>query len=840
MEETETIDNLVEQAEVIRESYSNQNNSVQKKQYSQFFTSSAIASFMASLFTFPNDKKNIKILDPGAGTGILSASLIDRLLNPNLKLKNIEVTAIEIDANLNRDIENSYEICNEKCREAGIKFSYKIINEDFIKYGCSEIINTLGDDLFFEAKKERELFDLVVLNPPYKKIESASDTRDLLNNAGLETTNLYTAFLYLTSYFLKEDGQIAAITPRSFCNGTYFKKFREIFFSKLSFHRIHLYNQRNRAFRKDDVLQENIIFLVSPRKPLNNEVHITTSDSPEDETFKTLTINHDFIIQPDDKNKIIHVITDEYSLKIIERISSLKQKLHDIGINVSTGKIVDFRTKAHLTENDNYNIAPLYYPFHFSNGKIVWPTNSAKKKEAVYTNSRTEGDLISSGYYVFCKRFSSKEEKKRITAAFYDYTKYNFKLIGIENHLNYFHIKNKPLPKNLALGLTIYLNSTLVDQYFRLFNGHTQVNAEDLRFLYYPDEEQLNSIGKYFIDELPNQEEIDSIIEKELFNMAKDMNPTLINTKINEALSILKKLGLPRNQQNERSALTLLAIVGLKPNQKWSESKALLIGITSIMNFMEIQYGKKYAPNTRESIRRQTVHQFVQAGLIVPNPDKYRPTNSPNFVYQIEESTLNLVQGFKSKLWDELLEKFLFNGKTLSAKYAQEREMEKIPLRVADKVEINISKGGQNALVEKIVNTFCPIHTPGGKLIYLGDTKTKWAYFDKLEMKNLGVIIKDEHGKMPDVIVYFTKKKWLILIEAVTSHGPINPKRKIELEELFSKSKAGLVFITAFLTKKTLLKYMQEIAWETEIWVADDPTHLIHLNGERFLGPYSK
>lgn len=218
-------------------------------------------------------------------------------------------------------------------------------------------------------------------------------------------------------------------------------------------------------------------------------------------------------------------------MKIIDRISLLKQKLHDIGLSVSTGKIVDFRIKNNLAGNDNYNIAPLYYPFHFSNGNINWPVNSTKKKEAVFINARTENDLIASGYYVFCKRFSSKEEKKRITAAFYDYTKYNFKQIGVENHLNYFHINNKPLPKNLALGLTIYLNSTLVDQYFRLFNGHTQVNADDLRFLYYPAIEQLNSIGKYFTDELPQQEEIDLIIERELFNMAKDINPTLINTK---------------------------------------------------------------------------------------------------------------------------------------------------------------------------------------------------------------------------------------------------------------------------------------------------------------------
>ena len=517
MQDIAVIDNLTERAEVIRQNYSSQNNSVQRKLYSQFFTPSAIASFMASLFTFADDKKLIKILDPGAGTGILSAALVDKLLSFNLSLQRIEVTAVEVDAKLERHIESSYEICNEKCKEAGINFSYKIINDDFIKYGYSEIIHSTGDDLLFEEKRERAYFDLIILNPPYKKIDSSSNTRKMLNRIGLETTNLYTAFLYLSSYFLEKDGQIAAITPRSFCNGTYFKKFREIFFSRFFFQRIHIYNLRNKAFSKDDVLQENIIFLASPIKPKNNEVHITTSDSPDDEMFKTLNINHDFIIQPGDKNKIIHIITDEYSLKIINRISSLKHKLHDIGVNVSTGKIVDFRIKPNLANNDNYNIAPLFYPFHFSKGTINWPINSAKKKEAVFVNTKTKSDLVEEGYYVFCKRFSSKEEKKRITAAFYDYTKFNFNLIGIENHLNYFHINNSPLSRNLALGLALYLNSTLVDQYFRLFNGHTQVNADDLRFLYYPDTNQLNEMGKYFTDELPSQEEIDTIIERELF-----------------------------------------------------------------------------------------------------------------------------------------------------------------------------------------------------------------------------------------------------------------------------------------------------------------------------------
>ncbi len=840
MEYTEAIETLTDISEITDKNLSEKNNSLQKRKFSQYFTPAGIAAFMVSLFTISQKNESIKILDPGAGAGILSTALLDKILEKNNNLKNIEVTAVEIDYSLHKHIEDSYENCNLKCINAGIKLSYKIVHENFINYAYNEITNSSNDDFFYSRGKEKQLFDLIILNPPYKKIDSSSDTRKLLNKLGLETTNLYTAFLFLSLNFLKEDGQIVAITPRSFCNGTYFRKFREIFFSKLFFHRIHIYNHRNKAFSKDDVLQENIIYLVSPVKPQNNEVLITTSDSPEDEIFKTQTVNHDFIIHPDDKDKVIHIITDDYSLKIIDRISSLKLKLSDIGVNVSTGKIVDFRIKPNLADSNNYNIAPLFYPFHFFNGKIEWPVNSSKKKEAVFITPRTESDLIKSGYYVFCKRFSSKEEKKRITAVLFDHTKFNCELIGVENHLNYFHINNNPLSKSLALGLTIYLNSTLVDQYFRLFNGHTQVNADDLRFLYYPTIEQLNSIGKYFTDELPSQEEIDSIIERELFNMAKDTNPALINTKISDALSILKFLGLPRDQQNERSALTLLALLSLKPNQKWNECKAPLIGITPMMEFMETHYGKKYAPNTRETVRRQTVHQFVQAGLIVPNPDKSRSTNSPHFVYQIETNTLTLIKSFKTREWTSLLNKYLSGVKSLSAKYAQERDMEKIPLRVSDNVEINLSKGLHNILIDKIIKEFCPYYTPNAKLIYVGDTQKKWAYFDKVELEKIGVTIEDLHGKMPDVIVYFTQKRWLVLVEAVTSHGPIDPKRKIELEKLFSKSKAGLVFISAFLDRKSSFSFINKIAWETDIWIAENPTHLIHMNGKRFLGPYTK
>jgi hypothetical protein len=262
------------------------------------------------------------------------------------------------------------------------------------------------------------------------------------------------------------------------------------------------------------------------------------------------------------------------------------------------------------------------------------------------------------------------------------------------------------------------------------------------------------------------------------------------------------------------------------------------MGITPMMDFFAEHYAKKYAPNTRETVRRQTVHQFVQAALIVPNPDKpSRPTNSPKAVYQIEASVLKLLREFGKPGWKTQLKKYLLTVETLKKRYARERDTRRIPVVLADGQEIRLSPGGQNVLVKKIIDDFCQFFTPGGQIIYVGDTQTKWAYFDTDALSEIGVEI-EEHGKMPDVVVHHVEKDWLVLIEAVTSHGPVNPKRRRELKELFAGSKIGLVFVTAFLERRAMIKYLNDISWETEAWVAASPTHLIHFNGERFLGPY--
>lgn len=320
--------------------------------------------------------------------------------------------------------------------------------------------------------------------------------------------------------------------------------------------------------------------------------------------------------------------------------------------------------------------------------------------------------------------------------------------------------------------------------------------------------------------------------------MANKINKKDAQLKIQDALNILIILGLPRQQLNERSALTLLALLALKPGQRWKEAENPLMGITPMMDFFFEHYGKKYAPNTRETVRRQTVHQFLQASLIVANPDKpERPTNSPKAVYQIEQAALQLLKSFGSPDWNVNLQKYQRKVISLKKKYARERVMQRLPVCTINGQEIKLSPGGQNVLVKKIVEDFCPLYTPGGRMIYVGDTQLKWAYYDAELLVSLGVKI-EEHGKMPDVVVYHTKKNWLLLIEAVTSHGPVDPKRRAELKDLFAASSAGLVFVTAFMDRRAMLKYLNDISWETEVWVAASPTHLIHFNGQRFLGPY--
>jgi adenine-specific DNA-methyltransferase len=828
---------LPEQVDLLRLHASRKLERSQKAEAGQFLTPAPLARFMASLLQAQSS--SLRILDAGAGVGSLFAACVADLCMRKTPPKQIHVVAYEIDAKLIAPLQETLRLCRSACEQAGIVFIGEVRQEDFLAAGVELLQDTL-----FASHDESMRFHCAILNPPYKKIQTQSRERKLLQRVGIESSNLYAGFLALAAQLLEPSGELIAITPRSFCNGPYFKNFREQFLRMMALNRLHVFDSRRQAFSEDDVLQENIILHAVKAQEKPGSVLISSSTGPDDEYMLMHEVEYSQVVQPNDPQLFIRIVQDHVSESVVQQMERFQTSLADLGIAVSTGRVVDFRSLDFLQTHYEPGTVPLLFPTHVGYGSVVWPKYESKKPHALLDTVQTKSLQIPNGYYVLVKRFTAKEEKKRLVAALYNPIDFPGASIAFENHLNYFHCNGKGLDPALARGLAAYLNSTLVDAFFRLFNGHTQVNATDLRNIKYPTLRQLESLGKRIGAEFPAQSELDELVKKELLSMEKNepvgvrgRDPVQLKQKIDEALSILKVLELPRSQQNERSALTLLALLGLKPDMPWSQAGSPLCGITPMMDFFREHYGKSYKPNTRETVRRQTVHQFLEAGLIVINPDDpARPPNSAHTVYQIEQGTLDLLRTFGTPAWETHLQTYLASVETLKKRYAQERDMHRIPVTVASGKVLTLSPGGQNVLIERIIHVFAPLYIPGGEVLYIGDTDEKFAYFDEEGFADLGIRI-DPHGKIPDVIIYYTEKNWLVLIEAVTSHGPIDGKRKDELRRLFQNSKAGLVFVTAFLTRSAMVRYLQDISWETEVWVADHPTHLIHFDGEHLLGP---
>lgn len=806
---------------------------VHRAEMGQFFTPPPVARLMASMFAERPQK--LIIIDPGAGVGSLSAALIAEVgLWADQKPQSITLAAYEIEPIIVDYLYSTIEEIAKACSNEGIEFKGEVFQEDFIAAGVA--MNSGG-----LTPGSRRRFNCAILNPPYHKISNNSKTKQLLKRVDIETTNLYAAFMWLVIKLLDPGGEMVAITPRSFCNGPYFRPFRKVLFNSMTIKRVHVYESRNKAFQDDNVLQENIIIHAVKKKVAreSGKVVISSSVGTDDEYITMREVDYDQFVRPGDSDFVIRIVSDEVALWIGEQMMGLDSSLENLNLTVSTGRVVDFRAKHLVRRSPSEGAVPLIYPAHFSQGFIHWPVEGLKKPDAIIRESPYL--LVPSGFYVLVKRFSSKEEEKRIVAAVYDPTKVSSDLVGFENHLNYYHRRGRGMPQQLAKGLAAFLNSNLVDQYFRQFSGHTQVNATDLRSLKYPNEARLMSLGERIGEIFPSQDELDQMVMEELgiINGANEIDPIKAEKRINEAIEILHELDFPRAQQNKRSAITLLALLDMKEDTSWSDASSPLLGINEMMDYFNDHFGVRYAPNTRETVRRQTVHQFIQAGLIIANPDNpSRPVNSPDTRYQIESSALNLIRSYGSTSWDSNLRNYFKSVASSKKLHAKEREMALIPVKLPNGDELKLTAGGQNVLIKPIIEELCPRYLPGGIVVYMDDAgpKRKEAAIEYLK-DQLGIEI-DIHGKMPDVIVHMPEKGWLILIEAVTSHGPIDIKRHIELKSLFEKPDLGLIFVTAFLDRHTMGRYLSEIAWETEVWVAQTPSHLIHFNGERFLGPY--
>ncbi len=444
----------------------------------QFMTPFPIAEFMASLFT---NKKNVSLLDGGAGIGSLTLACSEVL-----QIDKIE--AWEIDPVMLEYLENNLRKLN---------ISFEVHKEDFILDVVKKI----------QAKSNKK-FTNAILNPPYKKINQKSEHRLACRDIGIESVNLYTCFFALAIRLLEKDGEIVIIIPRSFCNGAYYKPFRELLLHECSIDLIHTFESRKQAFKDDDVLQENVIFKATRGKK-QGEVIISHS---QDSTFKDITSKSapfESIVKPKDRESFIHIPTDEP----VVNESVFEKTLAELGITASTGPVVDFRMKEHWSMEPSEDTAPLLYPHHFTSNRFFEYPKETKKPNGLIRSPDVDRWLMKAGDYVLVRRFSAKEEKRRVVAYLIDSEKLPYSHFGFENHWNVLHIKKEGLNKELAKGLACFLNSTILDDYFRVFSGHTQVNCTDLRTLKFPSIDKLLALGKQYRDDL-SQEEIDKLIEK--------------------------------------------------------------------------------------------------------------------------------------------------------------------------------------------------------------------------------------------------------------------------------------------------------------------------------------
>lgn len=430
--------------------------------FGQFFTPEPIAGFMASLL-HPVENANPAILDPGAGIGLLSVAAL-------LHLGKGAVTAYEIEPSFQSALRQILD---------GMGSKHRIEPRDFI-----------ADAVALLAAGKAPGYDVAILNPPYKKIATNSVHRTLLRKIGVETSNLYTCFLACAIALCRPGAQVVAIVPRSFTNGPYFKPFRYWLLDRVALTHIHVFNRRDRAFADDGVLQENVVLRLIVRGQ-QGAVTVSTSQDQLFTDLRSTDLPFEAIVTPNDEERFIHVPNLD-SAAIVNLPGS---PLREIGLDVCTGPVVDFRLREHLCDLPESGTAPLLYASHFVDGALQWPRET-RKPNAIRINGATQSWLMRNGCYVLLRRFTSKEEKRRVVAYLLPQHALPGEWLAVENHLNVIHQDRHGLDLALARGLCSYLNSKAVDDYFRTFSGHTQVNATDLRRLHYPSLDALRALGK--------------------------------------------------------------------------------------------------------------------------------------------------------------------------------------------------------------------------------------------------------------------------------------------------------------------------------------------------------
>jgi adenine-specific DNA-methyltransferase len=463
----------------------------------QFFTPKGVATFLAGLLDLP-ERGVFRLLDPGAGLGSLSAAIVGRVIEERPDL-NLQITAFEVDEALVSHLSTTLKDCVAVAARSGASVDFEVRQSSFIDYATGWLL------------EQPQRFDAVIANPPYRKVNSSAPERVAAKALGLRASNLYTIFVGLAAELLDDGGQISVIMPRSWANGPYHEPFRRFLLHRVSLDFLHVYQKRGKVFADAEVLQENVV-LHAVRKPQAETVVLSTSGGADDPRRERPVPIED-VLRPGDPHVFIRIPVDERSTRIAEQMIDLPAALPDLGLSVSTGRVVDFRSRGSLRQEPAEDTVALIYPGHLREGRVLWPIPGSKKPNALHRSAETEALMLPNETYVLVKRFSAKEERRRVVAAVAGPEDLPGDVVAHENHLNVYHRRGRGLPLLLALGLSAYLNCTLVDDYVRSFSGHTQINATDLRQLRYPAVEQLVRLGGVLsAQSWPQQAELDAMV----------------------------------------------------------------------------------------------------------------------------------------------------------------------------------------------------------------------------------------------------------------------------------------------------------------------------------------
>lgn len=816
-----------------------------KKRAGQFLTHPLVARFMARKIGWIQEGGSV--LDPAIGSGVLACAIIEEAIARGAPSE-LFIYGFDTDGGLCDIAIQSLERARLQAAQYGIRVHFDVQARDFILDYIPMQQQSFFPSHTTGAGKLRR-FQYIIANPPYFKLKTDDERVKALAGQVKGHTNIYTVFMALSAQLLADDGLACFIVPRSFCSGAYHSGFRKDFIEQNIPLQFHLFESRQEAFKDDTVLQENIIFTFRKRRSGEQLTAPVVSSSKGIDELGDLLLKHQVLPELflGQYNGVVFFRLPVCDLddEIIATIDGWPNSLYKAGLEVSTGPVVAFRAKQFLTTDGAVaegQAAPLLWMQNVEPQIVAWPALRGRKPQGISMESQINQLLLPTRNYVLLRRFSAKEDARRLTSAPFLQRECSHEFVGFENHLNYIYKRNGELSEIEAIGLSAIFNSALIDRYFRITNGNTQINALELRSLGLPPMSVIQEIGDAVgesTDGVAINRLVFDILRKHGF-LSLDF-PTFSETrfnmgKIQEAQDILKTLGLPKRQQNEMAALTLLVLAQLSEDTPWVMASRRSLRIHDILIEMRDRYDRDYAENTRETIRRQVLHQFVQAGLVELNPDDPSlPTNSPRTHYALSSATIETIRSYGTDDWEEAARAFLQNQRALIETYERKRDQYKVSLTLPGGQEYHLSPGIHNELQAAIVEEFGPRFAPGATVIYVGDTANKTLHIDEDSFEMLG-IPSPSHDKLPDVVIFDAIRNLLYLIEAVTSHGPVSPKRQVELAELVASCMASVVYVTAFPDFQTFKEFLTEIAWETEVWIADTPSHMIHFNGDRFLG----